>query len=93
LGESKKMNLKSAFLISYYDVIDDETISIKGRVLLDISLKDKLLYIVGNEKSYYIVKKIIAYKHEFDIINAGMTCELVVIGENKNFKEEYLYLA
>lgn len=88
------MNLKNAFQISYYDVIDNGTISLKGRVILDISVGDKLLYIDSSKTIEYVVKKIVAYKHDFDIINAGMTCELVVTGENKKFKEEeLLYLA
>lgn len=86
------MNLKNAFQISYYDVIDNGTISLKGRVILDISVGDKLLD--SSKTIEYVVKKIVAYKHDFDIINAGMTCELIVTGENKNFKEEeLLYLA
>lgn len=38
------MEQRKAFLISYYDILNEKTISLKGRVLSNISLTDKLLY-------------------------------------------------
>lgn len=37
-----------------------------------------LLYKNGNIERRYVIKRIIAYRHDFDIICEGMTCELIV---------------
>lgn len=91
-----KIKNRNAFSISYYGIIDNN-VSFKGRALLDIKLGDKLFYTANNGSAElvkaYIVTKIVAYRHEFEIINAGMTCEIIASGDNKlRFKEdEMLY--
>lgn len=88
--------MKDAFIISYYDSIDKK-LSIKGRVASDIKIGDILIYLenIDTDKNeiVYLVENIIAYKCEFTCINEGMTCELIVSGELKNFKEnQRLYI-
>jgi len=62
--------------------------------LSNISLADKLLYNWKNNVSEYSVVRIIAYKHDFDVIDEGMTCELIIKGDIIEFKEDdLLYLA
>lgn len=90
------MQRKKAFIISYYDITENY-ISFKGRVLSDISIGDKLLYIDGEKETCtekeYVVQKIVAYRKELDFINEGMTCEIVASGDNLEFKEdELLYI-
>jgi hypothetical protein len=90
------MQWKKAFIISYYDITDNY-ISFKGRVLSDISIGDKLIYIsdeneIGISKEY-TVQKIVAYRKELEFINEGMTCEIVASGDDLEFKEdELLYI-
>jgi hypothetical protein len=90
------MRGKKAFIISYYDVIDKH-ISFKGRVLSEIRIGDKLLYTTNENETLivkqYNVKRIVAYRKELDFISEGMTCEIVVSGDNVEFKEdELLYI-
>lgn len=47
-----------------------------------------LLYKDKNTNMIYEIKRIIAYRHELDVISAGMTCELVVEGGLCNFVED-----
>lgn len=87
------MQNKKAFIVSYYDVVD-KSISFKGRVLSDIRIGDKLLYITNLNETLvikeYFVQKILAYKKEFDYICEGMTCEIIVNGEKSEFNEDCL---
>lgn len=85
------MQRKEAFDISYYDVIDN-CVSFKGRVLSNISIGDRLLYISDENEiiKEYVVQKIVAYRNEFNLINAGMTCEIVASGDNIEFKKDTL---
>jgi hypothetical protein len=87
------MEKRKAFSISYYDILRDNTISLKGRVLSNISITDKLLYKQHDIIIEYSVVRIIAYKHDFDVIAEGMTCELIIKGENVEFEaDDLLYL-
>ena len=51
-----------------------------------------LLYKDGNTERRYVIKRIIAYRRDFDIICEGMTCELIVEGDLCDFvKHVILY--
>ena len=81
------INMKEAFLLNNYIKLDNQ-FHLKGRVLSDIKIEDFLTYQDGDVEKRYIVKRILAYRHELDIINAGMTCELIIEGELCDFTED-----
>jgi hypothetical protein len=81
-----------AFVVHYFDMLKDNTISLKGRVCNNISINDQL-YKIDTLYFAYKVIKIIAYNNNFDTIHEGMTCELILEGENQNFNDgEILFL-
>lgn len=86
------MKLRKAFILDHYKV-HKEGISLYGRVLKDLKTGD-ILYIqeyADFGKSYsFFIEKITAYRHELDEISEGMTCELIVSGEELHFKEDLL---
>jgi hypothetical protein len=93
-GQKKNnMDLKKAFLMSYYDEKDGK-ISFKGRVLKNLKTGDNL-YLLNSDtmlvEHKYIIEKIYAYRHEFEFIDEGMTCEIIVLGEKIAFKEDSIF--
>lgn len=87
------MNLKKAFRMSKYYICGEELI-LHGRVLKDLKLGDTLLLLdhLKTAKGHsFIIEKINAYRHEFDKINEGMTCELIVSGEKLDLEEECIF--
>lgn len=77
---------KEAFDLVYMDLLGNHKISWKGRVLNDLKINDRL-YTEGDEKKYiYIVKKIIAYRRNFENISRGMSAEVIVNGDEIIFK-------
>lgn len=79
--------MKEAFLLNNYIRLDNQ-FHLIGRVLSDIRIEHILLHKEGNTERRYIIKRIIAYKHDLDIISAGMTCELIVEGDLCDFAED-----
>ncbi len=79
--------MKEAFLLNNYIRVDNQ-FHHKGRALSDIRTEHMLLYKDKNTNMIYKIKRIIAYRHELDVISAGMTCELVVEGGLCNFVED-----
>lgn len=82
------------FIISYSDIVGNH-ISLKGRVLSEIHVGDKLIYASDKKgiKSIeiYRVLKILAYRKELEFISEGMTCELILSGDSRlNFEEDTL---
>lgn len=79
--------------MSYYDEKDGK-ISLKGRVLKSLKTGDNF-YLLNSDtmlvEHKYIIEKIYAYRHEFGIIDEGMTCELILSGEKTTFKEDSIF--
>lgn len=81
------INMKEAFLLNNYIRLDNQ-FHLIGRVLSDIRIEHILLYKEGNTERRYVIKRIIAYRRDFDIIYEGMTCELIVEGDLCDFAED-----
>lgn len=81
------MIIRQAFLLNYYNILDGQ-LSFAGRVLSEIKINDILLYKNEDVETKYLVKKILAYRNEFNVIDIGMTCELIVQGDLRNFQED-----
>ena len=85
------MSVKKAFLLNYYNESENK-ISLKGRVLIDLKINDTLLYFIDcHTPIKYPILNIIAYRREFDIINSGMTCEIITKGHLCDFKEDSIF--
>lgn len=87
------MDLKKAFLMSNYNICEGK-IRLHGRVLKDLKSGDILFlsdYVNPIKDQRFIIEKIIAYRHEFDEINEGMTCELITLGEKADLKEDCIF--
>ena len=87
------MNLKKAFIMYRY-FFCEEGLILHGRVMEDIKLGDTLFILdyLKTAKDYsFIIEKINAYRHAFDEINEGMTCELIVSGEQLDLEEDCIF--
>lgn len=87
------MDLKKAFLMSYYNEKDGK-ISLKGRVIKNLKIGDNLYLVNGDTmivEHKYTIERIYAYRYEFEIIDQGMTCEIIVSGEKIAFKEDSIF--
>lgn len=87
------MVFQKAFLMSYYNVYN-EKLKLYGRVLSTLQVGDVLFpvnynRIMGNYG--LMIEKINAYRYEFNEISEGMTCELIVQGNDLNFKEDCVF--
>lgn len=87
------MDLKKAFLMSDYNICEGK-IRLYGRVLKDLKIGDALFLFDCFDPAKdqrFIIEKINAYRHEFDEINEGMTCELITLGKKIDLKEDCIF--
>ena len=76
------MGLEKAFIMAYA-VIKDDQLALAGRALIDLKQGNRLKILNAQpsaDEVQFIIQKITAYRHTFDHISAGMTCELIVSG-------------
>ncbi|MBS5113974.1 MAG: hypothetical protein KHZ15_15045 [Coprobacillus cateniformis] len=87
------MNYRKAFLMSYYSACH-EGLSLNGRVLNALKVGDVLFPVNHShimESHGLTIQKISAYRHEFQEIDEGMTCELIVHGKDLHFEKDCIF--
>lgn len=87
------MQYQESFIMSYYSVCDKK-MRLNGRVLRVLKVGDILFpanhgNIIKNHG--LTIERINAYQHEFDEIDGGMTCELLVCGKDLYFEHNCIF--